>query len=83
MIEPLRRGGSNEYSQSMVSNKNKTHCTPKFHYIKPGFKGVLISWICNFVLLIVPSRYFCGGSFCFMSWCFKIFCDFVMYVFIF
>ena len=23
----------------------------------------------NFVLLIVPSRYFCGGSFCFMSWC--------------
>ena len=21
----------------------------------------------NFVLLIVPSRYFCGGSFCFMS----------------
>ena len=25
----------------------------------------------NFVLLIVPSRYFCGGSFCFVSWCFK------------
>ena len=22
----------------------------------------------NFELLIVPSRYFCGGSFCFMSW---------------
>ena len=21
----------------------------------------------NFVLLIVPGRYFCGGSFCFMS----------------
>ena len=23
----------------------------------------------NFVLLIVPRRYFCGGSLCFMSWC--------------
>ena len=28
----------------------------------------------NFVLLIVQSRYFCGGSFCFMSWCLKYFC---------
>ena len=28
----------------------------------------------NFVLLIVPSRYFCGGSFCFVSWCLKYFC---------
>ena len=27
----------------------------------------------NFVLLIVPSRYFCGGSSCFMSWCLKYF----------
>ena len=25
------------------------------------------------MLLIVPSRYFCGGSFCFVSWCKKIF----------
>ena len=25
----------------------------------------------NFVLLIVPRRYFCGCSFCFMSWCLK------------
>ena len=23
------------------------------------------------MLLIVPSRYFCGGSFRFMSWCLK------------
>ena len=30
--------------------------------------------VLNFVLLIVPSRYFCGGSFCFMSWCLKYFC---------
>ena len=28
----------------------------------------------NLVLLIVPSRYFCGGSFCFMSWCLKYLC---------
>ena len=28
----------------------------------------------DFVLLIVPSRYFCGGSFCFMSWCINFFC---------
>ena len=25
------------------------------------------------MLLIVPSRYFCGGSFCFVSWCLKKF----------
>ena len=34
----------------------------------------------NFVLLIVPSRYFCGGSFCFMSWCLKYFVLLVPYV---
>ena len=39
----------------------------------------------NFVLLVVPSRYFCGGSFCFMSWCLENFlcCWRLMYVFIF
>ena len=38
----------------------------------------------NFVLLIVPMRYFCGGSFCFMSWCLKFLCCWrLMYVFIF
>ena len=38
--------------------------------------------ICSY---IVPSRYFCGGSFCFMSWCIKNFlcCWRLMYVFIF
>ena len=25
-------------------------------------------------LLIVPGRYFCGGSYCFMSWCLIFFC---------
>ena len=33
-----------------------------------------------FVLLIVPSRYFCSGSFCFMSWCLKFFVLLAPYV---
>ena len=43
-LEPPRRGGSNEYPQSMFLSKNKKHnvypCKPKFYYIKVGFKGV-------------------------------------------
>ena len=34
----------------------------------------------NFVLLIVPSRYFCSGSFCFMSWSLKFFVLLAPYV---
>ena len=34
----------------------------------------------GFVLLIVPSRYFCGGSFCFMFWCIKFFVLLAPYV---
>ena len=38
----------------------------------------------NFVLLIVPSRHLCGGSFRFMSWCLIFLCCWcLMYVFIF
>ena len=42
-------------------------------------------WPCKKnVLLIVPRRYFCGGSFCLMSWCLKCLCCWrLMYVFIF
>ena len=43
-LEPLRRGGSNEYPQSMFLNSNKTNNVypykPQFYYIKVGFKGV-------------------------------------------
>ena len=40
--------------------------------------------VSNFLLLIVPSRYFCGGSFCFMSWCLIYLCCWrLMYVIIF
>ena len=43
-LEPPRRGGSNEYPQSMFSSRNKKNnvypCKPQFYYIKVGFKGV-------------------------------------------
>ena len=42
-LEPPHRGGSNEYSQSMFSSRNKKNnvdpCKPQFYYIKVGFKG--------------------------------------------
>ena len=45
-LEPPRRGGSNEYPQSMSlsrNNKNNVYpCKPQFYYIKVGFKGVNI-----------------------------------------
>ena len=43
-LEPPRRGGSNEYPQSMFLIRNKKNnaypCKPQFYYIKVGFKGV-------------------------------------------
>ena len=45
-LEPPRRGGSNEYPQSMFLSKNNKNnvypCKPQFCYIKVGFKGVKI-----------------------------------------
>ena len=45
-LEPPRRGGSNEYPQSMFLSRNKKNnvypCKPQFYYIKVGFKGVQI-----------------------------------------
>ena len=45
-LEPPRRGGSNEYTQSMflsINKKNNVYpCKPQFYYIKVGFKGVKI-----------------------------------------
>ena len=45
-LEPPRRGGSNEYPQSMFLNWNKKNnvypCQPQFYYIKVGFKGVKV-----------------------------------------
>ena len=45
-LEPPRRGGSNEYPQSMFLSRSKKNnvypCKPQFYYIKVGFKGVKI-----------------------------------------
>ena len=45
-LEPPRRGGSNEYPQSVFLSRNKENnvypCKPQFYYIKMGFKGVKI-----------------------------------------
>ena len=45
-LEPPRRGGSNEYPQSMILSRNKKNnvypCKPQFYYIKVGFKGANI-----------------------------------------
>ena len=45
-FEPPRRGGSNEYPQSMILSRNKKNnaypCKPQFYDIKVGLKGVKI-----------------------------------------
>ena len=45
-LEPPRRGGSNEYPQSMFLSRNKKNNVypfkPQFYYIKVEFKGVKI-----------------------------------------
>ena len=45
-LEPPRRGGSNEYPQSMFLSRNRKNnvypCKPQFYYIKVGFEGVKI-----------------------------------------
>ena len=44
LLELPRRGGSNEYPQSLFLSRNKKNnvysCKPQFYYIKVGFKGV-------------------------------------------
>ena len=49
-LEPPRRGGSNEYPQSMLLSRNKKNnvypCKPQFFYIKVGFQGVKIIQAC-------------------------------------
>ena len=42
-LEPPRRGGSNEYPQSMFLSRNKKNnvypCKPQFYYIEVVYKG--------------------------------------------
>ena len=64
LLEPPRRGGSNEYPQSMFLSRNKKnniyHCKPQFSYIKVGFKEAKVKQIL-FVCLL------CLCSFCFQQ----------------
>ena len=57
-LEPPRRGGSNEYPQSMFWSKNKknryTPAYPSFANIKVGFKGVYITRTCFHDEKILP-----------------------------
>ena len=50
-LEPPRRGGSNEYPQSMFLSSNKKNNVypykPQLCYIKVGFKGVKIILACS------------------------------------
>ena len=55
-LESPRRGGSNEYPQSMFLSRNKRNnvypCKPQFYYIKVGFKGVKFNYafvICDII----------------------------------
>ena len=58
-LEPPRRGGSNEYPQSMFWSKNKknryTPAYPSFA-IKVGYMGVFIAWTCFPDVKSKPSR---------------------------
>ena len=48
-LEPPRRGGSNEYPQSMFRSKNKKKRypgKPQFYYIKVGYQGIFVAWTC-------------------------------------
>ena len=65
--EPPRRGGSNEYPQSMFLSKNKKNNVypykPQFYYIKVGFKGGqnfigMFSW-CSFVYSYFLRSHLC------------------------
>ena len=46
LLEPPRRGSSNQYPQSMFLSRNKKNnvypCKLQFYYIKVGFNGVKI-----------------------------------------
>ena len=59
-LEPPRRGGSNEYPQSMFLSRNKKNnvypCQPQFYYIKVGFKGSKL-YRRVFMMIIVKEKF--------------------------
>ena len=56
LLEPPRRGVSNENTQSMFLSRNKKNnvypCKHQFNYIKVGFKGVKIIT----VFFVMPAK---------------------------
>ena len=73
-LEPPRRGGSNEYQQSMFLSRNKKNRVypfkPQFYYIKVGLKGVKIISVCfryamwSFYFVFCPVRGLVFSGFC-------------------
>ena len=62
-LEPPRRGGSNEYPQSMFLSRNKKNnvyrCKPQFYYVKVWFNGVIIIKACfRDALFSVPAKFY-------------------------
>ena len=57
-LEPPRRGGSNEYPQSMFLGRNKKNyvypCKPQFYHTKVGFTGVKIIQVCFRDVTVIP-----------------------------
>ena len=55
-LEPPRRGGCNEYPQSMLLRRNKKNnvypCKPEFYYIKVGLRGSKLYW---YVFVMIPQ----------------------------
>ena len=57
VVRTTRRGGSNEYPQSMFLSRNKKNnvypCKPQFYYTKVGLRGsklyehVFVMWVAN------------------------------------
>ena len=63
-LEPPRRGGSNEYPQSIfwaeIRKNNVYPCKPQFYYIKVGFNGEnyigMFSWWSSIVIILLEKR---------------------------
>ena len=59
-LEPPWWGSFNEYPQSMVLSRNKKNnvylCKPQFYYIKVGFKGVKIIFVCFCDALLLSCK---------------------------
>ena len=60
--------------------KQKVGLGQLYMYIAIIFKDLLGQSKSNFIKLVFPMRYFCGGSYCFMSLCLNCFVLLAPYV---